>query len=63
MQVWKSANIKSSETCFILIDEDKKSFTIANDQRLTYLKSLATMFKSMDIYSASSKTRILGYLG
>lgn len=60
MQVWKSTNTKSAETCFILFNENKKPFTNANDQRLTYLNALVTMFQSVDIYPASTKIRILG---
>ena len=52
MQIWKCANIKFSETCFMLFDEDKKPFTNANDQTMAYLKSLVAMFKNMDTCSA-----------
>ena len=44
----------------MLFAEDKKPITGANDQRLVYSESLATMLKSMNTYSASSKARILG---
>ena len=49
---------KILETCSILFDEDRKSFTNANDQRLACLKPLATIFKNLDTYSVSNKTRI-----
>ena len=56
----KALNINSHETCCMLFAEDRKPITDRNDQRLVYSKSLATMLKSMNTYSASSKTRILG---
>ena len=43
----------------MLFDDDRKHFTNAYDQRLGYLTSLSTMLKSIDIFSASNKTRIL----
>ena len=44
----------------MLFVKDRKHFTNANDQRLAYYsESLTTMFKSMDTYSASNKTKIL----
>ena len=60
LRTWECPNIKSPEACWMLFDDDRKPFTNAYDQRLGYLTSSATMFKSMYTESASSKTRILG---
>lgn len=51
LQMWKCLNIKSWKHAV-------KSFTNANDQRLAYLKPLATIFKNMDTFSISDKTKI-----
>ena len=60
LRMWKCLNIESPKTCYMVFDDARKPFTNTYDQRLGYLTSLATMFKSMDTYSVSNKTRILG---
>ena len=45
---------EAMKTFCMLFDEDREPFTNTNDQRFVYLKSLATMFKNMDTYSAAN---------
>ena len=60
LQMWKCLNIKSSKTYYMLFDDDMKCFANAIDERLEYLASLMTMFKSIDTYSGLNETKILG---
>ena len=60
LRMWKILNIKSPDKWYMPYDEDRKPFKNIDDQRLAFIKSMATMFKSMDTYSASTKTREMG---
>ena len=59
LRMWKCLNIKSPVTGFKLYDEDRKPF-VDRGSKVDALKSMATMFKAIDTYSASTKTRQMG---
>ena len=45
LRMWSYLNIKNPETWYRLNDKDKMPFTDKNDNRLQFLKDIATMTK------------------
>ena len=58
--MWSCLNIKNPETWYRLNGRDKMPFTDKNDNRLQFLKDMATMFKTMDTYYPYTKARVKG---
>ena len=60
LRMWNCLNVKSPNTWYHLNDTNRKPIHEKTDSRLNYLIDLATMFKGMDTYSASSHQRVMG---
>ena len=52
-------NVKHPDTWYHLNDANRKAIYHTDETRLTFLIDMATMFKRMDTYSASSQVRIM----
>ena len=58
--MWNMLNIKSVNAGKRLNDPDRYAFTSSDDERFLFLGRMATTFKEMDEYSASSHSRVMG---
>ena len=59
-RMWNMLNIKSVNAGKRLNDPDRYAFTSSDDERFLFLGRMATTFKEMDVYSASSHSRVTG---
>ena len=59
-RMWNMLNIKSVNAGKRLNDPDRYAFTSSDDKRFLFLGRMATTFKVMDVYSASSHSRVMG---
>ena len=58
--MWNMLNIKSVNAGKRLNDPGRYAFTSSDDERFLFLGCMATTFKEMDVYSASSHSRVMG---
>ena len=59
LQMWNCLNVKHLDTWYHLNDANRKPVYHTDDTRLTFLVDMATLFKKMDTYSASSQVRTM----
>lgn len=60
LKMWNCLNVKTPNIWYRLNDINRKPIYKTTDPRLNFLIDMATMFKRMDTYSASSHQRIMG---
>ena len=58
--MWNMLNIKSVNAGKRLNDPGRCAFTSSDDERFLFLGCMATTFKEMNVYSASSHSRVMG---